>query len=114
MLAQLAPKGMAGTPAAEGVIQHAHVHARSGTLGPRRGEPAAGAIVVDDVVLEVHRAVRAGYQLEHRLERIPAHGDVTDNVARNRSRAGGAIESARERVCGHPPRPNVGSTGRSA
>src|SRR5437660_7960390 len=105
---------MTGTPASEGVIQYAHVHAGSGPLGPRRGEPATGAIVVDDVVLEMHRALRAGNHLEHRLERIPAHGDVANNVAGNRSRAGGAIESARERVCGHPPRPNVGSTGRSA
>ena len=105
---------MAGAAASEGVVQHAHVHAGAGALDPRRREPATGAIVVDDVVLEMHRSLGAGNHLEHRLERIPAHGDVADDVAGNRSRAGGTIESARERVCGHPPRPNVGSTGRSA
>ena len=56
---QLAPEPAAGAAAAEGIIQDSDAHAGAGPLGPRRGEAAAGVIVVDDVILEMDGALCA-------------------------------------------------------
>src|SRR2546421_4769468 len=44
-------------------------HAGPRALGERRGEAAPGAVVPNDVVLEVHPAAGLGDELEHHLER---------------------------------------------
>src|SRR5687768_368761 len=70
----------------------------------------------------MNRTLSRRDHLEHRVERFVAGRDVPQDVSGNRPRAGRAVERARQRggrvgggrLYGHHPRPNDGSTGRSA
>ena len=117
--AQLAPEPAARAAAAERIVEDSDADAGAGPLRPCACEAAAGLVVVNDVILEMHRALRARDHLEHRIERMVADRDVPEDVARNRPRTCRAVQRPRERVRrrnggGHPPRPSEGSTGRSA
>ena len=109
---QLAPVGTPAAVASEGIVEDTHAHAGARPLRPRRSEAPPGGVVADDVILEVNGPLCVGDHLEHRVERIAADRDVADEVAGNRPCTRRPIQRVRKRV--HPPRPNEGSTGRSA
>src|SRR5437762_112056 len=91
-----------GSPASAQVC--ANERSSTGTAGPctrtavsrqggqQFGKPAAGAVVVDDVVLEVHPSPGGGDRFLHRDEGGGTVGQVPDVVARNGPAAGRAVE----------------------
>src|SRR6266550_1053227 len=72
-------------------------------LGPRRGEAPPGVVVVNDVVLEMDRALCTGDHVQHRLKRITADRDVADDVAGDGPCSRRPIQRPRKRI--HPPPP---------
>src|SRR6266702_4284484 len=131
---ELAPVAPRRAERAEGVVQHAYRDPRPGPLRERLREAAPGAVVPDDVVLEVHPALRTGDQREHRLEGAGAVGVMLEPVAadgpgtrRPVDRAGELVTLGGEDAAGREPRgdahptgapdapsPSAPSTGRSA
>ena len=55
-VAQWAPEALRRGPAPEPVVQHPHLDAVAGPVGQRVAEHAAGAVVAEDVVLQVDPA----------------------------------------------------------
>src|SRR2546422_1883409 len=107
--------------------QHAHRHAGACAGLEGTGDPPAGAVPADDVVLEVDPALRPRNQLQHRVQGSGALGIQLDAVALDGPRAAGAVHGERELVPlgdergaprggeAHPtPSPSVRSIGRSA
>src|SRR2546422_8991303 len=109
--------------------QHAHRHAGACAGLEGIGEPPAGAVPADDVVLEVDPALRPRDQLQHRVQGARAFGVQLDPVAVDGPRAAGAVHGEGELVAlgdgrgsgaprggeAHPtPSPSVRSIGRSA
>src|SRR2546422_4954904 len=58
----------------------------------RLREPAPGAVVADDVVLEVDRATSGGDLLEHRLQGAGAVGVMLEPIPADRPSAGGPVD----------------------
>src|SRR2546422_11376160 len=77
-LPQTPPEATGRPKRAERVVQHAHRHAGACAGLEGIGEPPAGAVPADDVVLEVDPALRPRNQLQHRVQGAGALGIQLD------------------------------------
>src|SRR3989440_4326653 len=87
-------------------------HAGPRALGERRGEAAPGAVVPNDVVLEVHPAAGLGDELEHHLERARAVGVMLEPIAADRAGPRGAVDRQAQSIGGGPGDGAAGRPGR--
>src|SRR5438552_17425635 len=94
--AQLTPVGAARAEGAERVVEDAHANPGARPLGPRRRKAAAGVVVVNEVILEVNRALGAHDHLQHRNKRGCADLDVTHDFAWALTRTSSVNKSTRK------------------
>src|SRR2546421_7607175 len=87
-------------------------HAGPRALGEGRGGGAPGAVVPNDVVLEVHPAAGLGDELEHHLERARAVGVMLEPIAADRAGPGGAVDREAQSIGGGPGDGAAGRPGR--
>src|SRR2546421_11756047 len=87
-------------------------HAGPRALGERRGEAAPGAVVPNDVVLEVHPAAGLGGELEHHLQRARAFGGMLEPITPHPAGPRGAGERQAPGLRGVPRGGAGGGPGR--